>query len=54
MIKRIPIVTSKYLRGQNLIKSIQDAPYSRNLIGYHGNTIHPHWPNGARIALQLI
>ena len=54
MIKRIPIVTSAYLRGQELIHAIQDAPYSRDLIGYHGQPIHPQWPNGARIAVQFV
>ena len=47
-------MTSAYLRGQDLIHAIQDAPYSRDLIGYHGQPIHPQWPNGARIAVQFV
>ena len=47
-------MTSDYLRGQELINNIQNAPYSRNLIGYHGKPVHAQWPNGARIALQFV
>ncbi|QIO04594.1 allantoinase PuuE [Acinetobacter shaoyimingii] len=47
-------MTSTYLRGQELIDAIQNAPYSRDLIGYHGQPVHPKWPNGARIAVQFV
>lgn len=47
-------MTSAYLRGQELIDSIQKAPYSRDLIGYHGLPPHPHWPQQARIAVQFV
>ena len=47
-------MTSDYLRGQQLIDSIQNAPYSRDLIGYHGQTPDPKWPNQARIAVQFV
>lgn len=47
-------MTSTYLRGQALIDSIQNAPYSRDLRGYGANPPHPHWPNQARIAVQFV
>jgi len=28
--------------------------YPRDLIGYGRRPVHPHWPNGARIALQFV
>ena len=28
--------------------------YPRDLIGYGRGPVHPHWPNGARIALQFV
>jgi putative urate catabolism protein len=30
------------------------TPYPRDLIGYGANPPHPHWPGGARIAVQLV
>jgi putative urate catabolism protein len=30
------------------------TPYPRDLIGYGANSPHPHWPGGARIAVQLV
>jgi putative urate catabolism protein len=30
------------------------AQYPRDLIGYGANPPHPHWPGGARIALQVV
>lgn len=47
-------MTSAYLCGQQLIDAIQTAPYSRDLIGYHGQPPHPKWPNQAKIALQFV
>ena len=47
-------MTSAYLRGQQLIDSIQNAPYSRDLIGYHGTPPDPKWPNAARVAVQFV
>lgn len=47
-------MTTAYLRGQALIDSIRSAPYSRDLIGYHGQPPHPQWPNQARIAVQFV
>lgn len=47
-------MTSAYLRGQQLIDAIQTAPYSRDLIGYHGQPPHPKWPHQARIAVQFV
>ena len=47
-------MTSTYLRGQELIDSIQTSAYSRDLIGYAGTPPHAHWPNQARIALQFV
>jgi allantoinase len=47
-------VTQDYLRGQELIDHIQNAPYSRDLIGYHGEPPKVEWPNGARIAVQFV
>lgn len=47
-------MTTAYLRGQTLIDAIQDAPYSRDLIGYHGRPPVVQWPNQARIAVQFV
>ena len=47
-------MTTSYLRGQQLIDSIQSQHYSRNLIGYQGQPPHPKWPNNARIAVQFV
>ena len=47
-------MTTSYLRGQELIESIRSAPYSRDLIGYHGEPPKVQWPNGARVALQFV
>lgn len=47
-------MTSAYLRGQELIDSIQSTPYSRDLIGYHGHPPAPKWPNEARVAVQFV
>ena len=47
-------MTSAYLRGQELIDAIQNAPYSRDLVGYHGQPPHPQWPKQARIAVQFV
>ena len=30
------------------------APYPRDLIGYGRHTPHPHWPGGARVAVQFV
>ena len=43
-----------YLRGQALIDQIQNAPYSRDLIGYHGSVPKVEWPNQARLAVQFV
>lgn len=47
-------MTSTYLRGQELINSIQNQAYSRDLIGYHGQPPNAQWPNQARIAVQFV
>jgi allantoinase len=52
--KGLLIVTSAYLRGQDLIDSIQTTPYSRDLVGYQGQPPHAQWPNQARIAVQFV
>ncbi len=31
-----------------------DGAYPRDMIGYGADTPHPHWPGGARIALQFV
>ncbi|HYI84673.1 MAG TPA: hypothetical protein VEX11_15890, partial [Acetobacteraceae bacterium] len=31
-----------------------DAAYPRDLLGYGERPPHPHWPDGARIALQFV
>lgn len=43
-----------YLRGQALIDQIQNAPYSRDLIGYHGSVPKVEWPKQARLAVQFV
>ena len=47
-------MTSAYLRGQQLVDAIQNTPYSRDLIGYHGQVPHAHWPKQAKIAVQFV
>lgn len=47
-------MTTSYLIGQELIDSIQNSEYSRDLVGYHGNPPHAQWPNQARIAVQFV
>lgn len=46
-------MTTPYLHGQELINSIRTAPYSRDLIGCHGQIPDAAWPNQARIAVSL-
>lgn len=48
------VVNKTYLRGQALIDQIQNAPYSRDLIGYHGSVPKVEWPNQARLAVQFV
>lgn len=43
-----------YLRGQQLIDQINNAPYSRDLLGYHGQPPKVEWPNHARVAVQFV
>jgi putative urate catabolism protein len=33
---------------------ISDSAYPRDLIGYGRTPPHPHWPSGARVALQFV
>jgi allantoinase len=47
-------VSKTYLRGQDLIDQIQNTPYSRDLIGYHGEVPKVAWPNQAQIAVQFV
>lgn len=47
-------MTTDYLRGKSLIEQIQQQPYSRDLIGYHGETVNAAWPHSARIAVQFV
>ncbi|NNH78252.1 allantoinase PuuE [Acinetobacter sp. ANC 5380] len=47
-------MTITYLRGQALIDQIRNQPYSRDLIGYHGEPPKVEWPNGARVAVQFV
>lgn len=47
-------MTTAYLRGKQLIETIQKQEYSRDLIGYHGKPPHAQWPNAARIAVQFV
>ena len=47
-------MTTAYLRGKQLIETIQKQEYSRDLIGYHGEPPHAQWPNAARIAVQFV
>ncbi|HBR91188.1 MAG TPA: allantoinase, partial [Acinetobacter nosocomialis] len=52
--KRRAIVTESYLSGAELIEQIQKSPYSRDLIGYHGQPPEVKWPNNAKIAVQFV
>lgn len=47
-------MSKTYLRGQDLIDQIQNTPYSRDLIGYHGQVPKVAWPNQAKIAVQFV
>lgn len=47
-------MSKTYLRGQDLIDQIQNTPYSRDLIGYHGEVPKVAWPNQAQIAVQFV
>lgn len=47
-------VAKDYLCGQQLIDQINNAPYSRDLIGYHGQPPKVEWPNQARVAVQFV
>lgn len=47
-------MTTPYLHGQELINSIRTVPYSRDLIGCHGQIPDAAWPNQARIAVQFV
>lgn len=47
-------MTASYLRGQDLIEQLNTIPYSRDLIGYHGQPPHANWPNQAKIAVQFV
>ncbi|MGY0205859.1 allantoinase PuuE [Acinetobacter soli] len=47
-------MTASYLRGQDLIEQLNTTPYSRDLIGYHGQPPHANWPNQAKIAVQFV
>lgn len=47
-------MSKTYLRGQDLIDKIQNTPYSRDLIGYHGEVPKVAWPNQAQIAVQFV
>ncbi len=41
--KRRAIVSESYLSGAELIEQIQKSPYSRDLIGYHGQPPEVKW-----------
>ena len=43
-----------YLRGQDLIDSIRQSAYSRDLIGYHGQAPVVQWRHQARVAVQFV
>lgn len=47
-------MTASYSRGQDLIEQLNTTPYSRDLIGYHGQPPHANWPNQAKIAVQFV
>jgi len=32
----------------------EDSKYPRDMVGYGSTSPHPHWPNGARIAVQFV
>lgn len=52
--KRRAIVSKSYLSGAELIEQIQKSPYSRDLIGYHGQPPQVKWPNNAKVAVQFV
>ena len=33
---------------------MSETVYPRDLVGYGANPLHPEWPNGARLALQIV
>ncbi|PRD12299.1 allantoinase, partial [Pantoea coffeiphila] len=43
-----------YLSGAELIEQIQKSPYSRDLVGYHGQPPEVKWPNNAKVAVQFV
>lgn len=47
-------MSGAYLRGSDLVQSLINTPYSRDLMGYHGQPPHACWPNQARIAVQFV
>ena len=47
-------MSESYLSGAELIEQIQKSPYSRNLIGYHGQPPEVKWPNNAKVAVQFV
>lgn len=47
-------MTESYLYGAELIEQIQKSPYSRDLIGYHGQPPEVKWPNNAKVAVQFV
>ena len=47
-------MTTSYLTGQELIDSIKNSSYSRDLVGYQGQPPQVTWPNQAKIAVQFV
>ena len=47
-------MSESYLSGAELIEQIQKSPYSRDLIGYHGQPPEVKWPNNAKVAVQFV
>lgn len=47
-------MSESYLSGVELIEQIQKSPYSRDLIGYHGQPPEVKWPNNAKVAVQFV
>ena len=37
---------------KKIIESLKNYP--RNMTGYGKESIHPHWPNKARVAIQFV